>query len=105
MNTPIFSFDCNVTVLGLTSSEDLLTMMNLLLLYVTLLFLDRWRTILGLSFNRWTKLTGEALSYSRRIVSTTALQEKSSNSDNYFSRPGPWDERDLNSLLDANKAW
>lgn len=23
----------------------------------------------------------------------------------YFNRPGPWDERDLSSLLSANKAW
>ena len=23
----------------------------------------------------------------------------------YFNRPGPWDERDLSSLLNANKAW
>eukprot|EP00596_Hydrurales_sp_CCMP1899_P010901 CAMPEP_0119042930 /NCGR_PEP_ID=MMETSP1177-20130426/16280_1 /TAXON_ID=2985 /ORGANISM="Ochromonas sp, Strain CCMP1899" /LENGTH=148 /DNA_ID=CAMNT_0007010053 /DNA_START=218 /DNA_END=661 /DNA_ORIENTATION=- len=23
----------------------------------------------------------------------------------YFNRPGPWDERDLSSLMSANKAW
>ena len=29
----------------------------------------------------------------------------SRNNKDYFNRPGPWDERDLNSLLEANKAW
>jgi carbonic anhydrase len=29
----------------------------------------------------------------------------SSVPDDYFNRPGPWDEEDLGSLLDANKRW
>ena len=28
-----------------------------------------------------------------------------STEDDYFNRPGPWDEKDLKSLLNANKAW
>ena len=23
----------------------------------------------------------------------------------YFQRPGPWDDKDMNSLFEANKAW
>ena len=26
-------------------------------------------------------------------------------SSDYFNRPGPWDEKNLDSLLSANKAW
>jgi hypothetical protein len=42
------------------------------------------------------------------------MSSKDSNQDkyrpaptdkDYFNRPGPWDERDLSSLLSANKAW
>jgi hypothetical protein len=25
--------------------------------------------------------------------------------EDYFNRPGPWDDKDLTTLLDANKAW
>jgi carbonic anhydrase len=27
------------------------------------------------------------------------------NREDYFNRPGPWDEKDLGSLFDANKRW
>lgn len=92
---------------------------RLLLLYIMgLLSLDRRTAIMGLSsFYRLTQ--GTALRHyfrsftthpkTRGLVSSdpsaTALEAKSTNTDNYFSRSGPWDERDLSSLLDANKAW
>lgn len=34
-----------------------------------------------------------------------SVQFMSSIDDDYFKRPGPWDDKDLGSLLDANKAW
>lgn len=91
----------------------------LILLYIIgLLSLDRRMTIMGLlSFYRVTQGTATTHYYrpftahpkTRAIVSRDqrdiALAAKSTNTDNYFSRSGPWDERDLSSLLDANKAW
>lgn len=35
----------------------------------------------------------------------TTLLHLSSIDDSYFRRPGPWDEKDLNSLMTANKVW
>lgn len=32
-------------------------------------------------------------------------RQLSSPTDDYFNRPGPWDNKDLGSLLTANKAW
>jgi len=86
----------------------------LILLYIMgLLSLDRRTTIMGLSsFYRLTQGTAtKALKhYYRPFIahpkpSDIALAAQSTNTDNYFSRPGPWDESDLSSLLDANKAW
>ena len=35
----------------------------------------------------------------------TSSRQLSSPPDDYFNRPGPWDNKDLGSLLTANKAW
>lgn len=45
----------------------------------------------------------------RRIYPLTFNKNKLYNTENsfqdYFNRPGPWDDQDLNTLLDANKRW
>jgi hypothetical protein len=33
------------------------------------------------------------------------VSQKMGIDEDYFNRPGPWDEKDLGSLLDANKRW
>lgn len=33
------------------------------------------------------------------------VSKKMGVDSDYFNRPGPWDEKDLGSLLDANKKW
>lgn len=36
---------------------------------------------------------------------STVKRASSFYRSDYFNRPGPWDEQDLNTLLDANRAW
>jgi carbonic anhydrase len=38
-------------------------------------------------------------------VTRTASRQLAIPSEEYFNRPGPWDSKDLGSLLTANKAW
>lgn len=117
-------------MLNFRSTNDLTKVTMLLLRYhprlflmyiMGLLSLDRRTAIMGLSsFYRLTQGTAttalrhyyrpfnthpNTVGFVSRDSSDTALNAKSTNTDNYFSRSGPWDERDLSSLLDANKAW
>jgi carbonic anhydrase len=54
------------------------------------------------------RLIVRARAVSKRDVSAilkTSSRQFSSPPDDYFNRPGPWDNKDLGSLLTANKAW
>lgn len=38
-------------------------------------------------------------------ISKKTLSTKAGGGKDYFNRPGPWDDKSLNCLLDANKKW